>query len=91
MINNCIYCMNFYDYLKARSKPKHIKLATAYVETYNLIKTFKPTMPNYLLKLDEATKKLKLLENQIEENGGIAIAGVVSYKNKAIRKFIKKK
>lgn len=41
--------------------------------------------------LHAKTKELKEIEKQIEECGGKAVAGVVTFNNKAIRKSIKRK
>lgn len=84
--------MEFYNYLKQKSKPKHIKLANLYVECYNAIKALSPfTNKNYVEVLQEKTAELRLLEKQIEECGGTVVSGIVSYKNTAMKKFLKKK
>jgi hypothetical protein len=83
--------MNFYNYLKQRTKPKHVRLADQYVECYQHVKSLSPfTSKDYVKQLNEGTQKLKELEKQIEECGGAVVAGVVSYKNKAVKRFLKR-
>lgn len=81
---------NFYKFLKYKGKPSPGEISEQYVECYKKMKALNPfTTKGYVTALQQATKELKQIETVLESMGGSAIGGVVSFNQKAVKKFIK--